>query len=447
MAADQGFGYGFFNTIAMCVPWSGRTLPPELPMAYRACLPPMNSNMVVVETHGKPIAEARNYFGEVALQQKAKYMWFWDEDVLLPPHALRELIYIAENWNNVAVVGAVYCLKVEHPQPMVFKGPGHGVYWDWKVGEVFECRGTGLGCALIRTEVLNDLPKPWFQTIDNYDRHLDAIPLTEQWTEDLWFAKALAETKKWKWVAHGGLVLPHVDVRTGKHYELPPDSKPMRHFAIEAGRKKIVDIGCGTNPLRTPEGRVITVDWREDVNPDYRCDFRRLPLASEEFDVVHSAHTLEHVARKEVEATLTEWVRILKPDGELRLSLPNLEWAAKRIIKGEYGLLEGSNVNALDVFYGQQLYDLDYHKTGFTPKLLEDLLRKLGFKYFIFETPYFHVNVRAWKKKPKDVVIPALNGNGANHVVHRAKHRAMRGKSRPALLEAKNGRGDKQRHV
>ena len=399
MSEQTAFGYGFFNTIAMCVPWSGRPLPPELTIAYKACLPPMNSNIVMVDTHAKPIDQARNYFAEIALQQKAKYMFFWDEDVLLPAHALRELIYVAENWRDIAVVAGIYCLKVEHPQPMVFKKPGEGVYWDWRVGEVFECYATGLGCALIRVEALNDIEKPWFKSVDNMDRHLDAVPLTEQWTEDLYFAKKIMDGKKWKWIAHGGLVMPHVDVRNGRHYELPPDSKPMRHLAIEVGRKKILDVGSGGNPINTDEGRVVTVDARGDMNPDYRCDIRRLPMASEEYDIVWSSHCLEHFSRAEAEPTLAEWVRVLKPDGELRLLLPNLEWAAKRLLEFSDDPL--AVMQALDVFYAQQSYDLDYHKNGFTPKLIEALLRKLGFKHIILDTPDYHIYIRAWKIKPK----------------------------------------------
>ena len=37
-AGPSGFGYPHFRTLALCVPWSGRPLPPKLPMAYRAFL-------------------------------------------------------------------------------------------------------------------------------------------------------------------------------------------------------------------------------------------------------------------------------------------------------------------------------------------------------------------------------------------------------------------------
>ena len=412
MTEASGFGYPNFRTLALCVPWSGRPLPPELPMAYKACAPPMNSNTIYFETKGQAIDKARNWFAEAAIKHKAKYLFFWDEDVLIPPHALRELIYVADNWNDVGVVGGIYCLKVERPEPLVFMNPGEGPYWDWKVGEVFGVRGgIGMGCTLIRTELFKDLEPPYFRTVDDLSPWLDNIAAGEQWTEDLYFCRKVMETKKWKIVAHGGLILPHLNVHTGQRFELPPDSKPARQISF-GGQKKILDIAPGTTPLKTDEGKVVTVDIREDVKPDYRCDFRRMPFATGEFDIVHSSQGLEHIRRTDVSPTLDEWIRVLKPDGELRIIVPNLEWAAKLILAGDLGdMVPKVEVTALDVLYAQQQYDEDFHMNGFTPKSLEKQLREKGFKHFIVTTPSFLILMRAWKTKPPKVnQLAASNG-------------------------------------
>ena len=284
-----------------------------------------------------------------------------------------------------------------------------------------------------------DLPKPWFRSVDNMDPYLDNIPMGEQWTEDLYFFEKVTQSKKWKVIAHGGLVMPHGDVRTEptKWFELPPDSKPARRPALPTGKKKILDIGAGGSPLQTNEGHVITCDIRNDVGADYRCDFRKLPFASGEFDVCYSGHSIEHVARGEVEPTIDEWIRVLKPDGELRLVVPNLEWAAKKIIAGDFGIEKGTNVCAYDVFYGQQLYDTDFHKTGFTPKSLELLLRSKGFKHFIVETPLYHIYMRAWRVKPKKIEPMKAELNGKNVQV---KPVEKRGKSNGTSQVPRNNR-------
>ena len=70
---------------------------------------------------------------------------------------------------------------------------------------------------------------------------------------------------------------------------------------------------------------------------------------------------------------LDEWVRILKPEGELRLILPNLEWAAQHIMNKEI------DNDVLNVLYGAQTYDENFHKRGFTPQIIEQLLAERGF--------------------------------------------------------------------
>src|SRR6266540_1786297 len=254
------FGYPHMRTLAMCVPFSGRPLPPELPFAFKACTPPMNMNTVMFETRGKPIDEARNWFAQKAIENKAKYMFFWDEDVLIPAHALRELMYIAENHPKVGVIGGIYCLKSERPEPLVFKGNGNGPCWDWKVGEVFECTAIGMGCTLIRTDIFKDIEFPWFRSVDDLSPYLDNIPSGEVWTEDLYFCRKVHDTKKWKIVAHGQLLCPHIDVRTGRQFNLPPDSNPAKHLQLSVGKKKILDIAPGEGPLKTNEGKVVSVD-------------------------------------------------------------------------------------------------------------------------------------------------------------------------------------------
>src|SRR4030095_2343589 len=198
-------GYPHFRTIAICVPWSGRPLPPELVMAFKACAPRMNCNTIFFETkwnEPKDIADARNQFVKVALEHGARYLFFWDEDVLLPPYALRELMFVMQNWDNIGVIGGIYCLKSDRPEPLVFKCTGESHYWDWEVGEVLEVTGISRGCTWIRADVFKDIEEPWLRTIDDMSSFFDNVPFGEVWTEDLYFCKKVVDTKKWRMVAH-----------------------------------------------------------------------------------------------------------------------------------------------------------------------------------------------------------------------------------------------------
>jgi predicted SAM-dependent methyltransferase len=393
----QKQGYPHMPTIVMGIPLSGRPLPPRLMFAFHNVSPPMNTNLIMYNTVGMPIDQARNHFAERAIEQDAKYLFFWDEDVEMPQQTLRELVYQMEHRPDAGVCGGIYCLKSDRPEPLVFKGVGAGPYWDWKVGEIFECSGLGMGCTLIRVEMLKDLPKPWFKSVDDCSAYLDNIRYGEQWTEDLYFCHKVTQSKKWKIIAHGQLLPAHINLSTGQEFVLPPDSKPMRALTMHAGKKKCLDVGCGEQPMKTDEGQVVTVDIREDCHPDYRCDFRRLPFAAGSFDIVHSAHTLEHISRAECGTVLDEWIRVLAPGGELRINVPSLEWVAKQILAGKLGTDE------LNVLYGQQEYAENYHQNGFTTASLTALLKEKGLTEQQVTHKGYNLIVQARRAKPDGV--------------------------------------------
>lgn len=392
--------YPMFTGLMIGIPLSGRPIVPQWAFGYAALHPPMCYNVVTCHTWKAPIAEARNYFAEQAIANKAKYLFMLDEDVVAPGHTLRQLIYQAENRPEAMVIGGIYCHKSPPAMPMVFRGMGAGPYMDWKAGELFEVDGIAMGCTLIKTEVFQHLPKPWFRTIDNLDPYWDGITKAEVWTEDLYFSD-LVRKAGYKIYADGAVLCEHWDYNTMTATTLPADSPPMRRATTQTkGQKKIVDLGCGESPYETDEGDVLTVDIRDDVKPDYRCDLRKLPFANEEFSVAYSSHVLEHFPRSDTGKVLDEWIRVLKPDGELRLIVPNLEWAADQIKLG------AMNDDVLNVLYGAQTYQQNYHQMGFTPAALTSMLKERGFKRIDVELVGYNLCIRAWRQPPKG--LPSL---------------------------------------
>jgi predicted SAM-dependent methyltransferase len=267
---------------------------------------------------------------------------------------------------------------------------------------------------MIRVDVFSTIEKPWFRTIDSIDKFLEGDYGAEMWTEDLYFCDKVTKAG-WKILADGGILPNHWDTKSGRPWNLPPTSKPLVPVALAKGTKKIVDLGSGPpeESYSTNEGEVLRVDVREDAKPDFRCDVRRTPFATGEFDIVFSSHTLEHFARNEVGAILDEWVRIMKPEGEMRLLLPNMEWAAQHIMNKEI------DKDVMNVLYGAQSYDENFHKTGFTSQMVEQLLAERGFTHFEWDYENYHMFVRAFKKIPEGGV-PALGcvsrmGEQMNH--------------------------------
>ena len=387
------------------VPLSGAPLVPEFTWSFMSLNPGMNFNIRYCTVKNKPVDEARNFMAEEAIREKCEFLFFVDEDVTMPPHTLRQML-TRMSWNpSISVLSGIYCHKQTPPQPMIFRGNGAGPYWDWHIGEVFQISGCGMGCCLIRTDVFSKIEKPWFKTVDDASKYLDGQNSLVQYTEDLWFLEKVNNANLEIW-ADGGILCEHWDLNTMKATVLPPDSPPYRRLVIPKGKKKILEIGAGEEPYKTDEGEVLTFDIREAVNPDYRGDARLLPFGTGEFDIVFSSHCLEHFQRDEWERVLHEWLRVMKPTGEFRLVVPNVEWALEKIQKGNLSKRDREHV--LNVIYGAQTYDYNHHGMGFTPSILRETFEDLGYEVNI-ELEAYNIYCKVTRpasffKKPVDLV-------------------------------------------
>lgn len=63
--------------------------------------------------------------------------------------------------------------------------------------------------------------------------------------------------------------------------------------------------------------------------PDVAADLRVLPFPDNYADAARAIHVIEHFQVWEVPAVLAEWVRVLKPGGELALECPCLDKVLK----------------------------------------------------------------------------------------------------------------------
>ena len=134
--------------------------------------------------------------------------------------------------------------------------------------------------------------------------------------------------------------------------------------------KRYLHIGCGENILPKP---FENLDGRELEGVDYISDAFPLPQFEDEtFDLVYASHILEHFSRNQIESIITEWTRILKTDGTLRLSVPSFENAIK--IYQKTGKLE----NVIGPVIGGQTYDYEFHYCIFDKRTLTAVMKKSG---------------------------------------------------------------------
>lgn len=94
-------------------------------------------------------------------------------------------------------------------------------------------------------------------------------------------------------------------------------------------------------------------------------------------DLIYASHVVEYFDREEIPGLLSEWHRVLKPGGILRVAVPNFGEIAKLYADGTYDLNY-----FIGLLYGKMPMGEEtiYHKTVYDYASLETVLVTAGFK-------------------------------------------------------------------
>jgi SAM-dependent methyltransferase len=191
--------------------------------------------------------------------------------------------------------------------------------------------------------------------------------------------------------------------------------------AVPAARR-VLHVGCGVaDPRKLPPEWFPMTAWREvrlDIDPAVRpdivasiTDMAVVPAGS--FDAVWSSHNVEHLYPHEVLLALTEFRRVLKPDGFLLLTLPDLQQVAALVAEDRLTdtayVSPAGPITPFDMLYGfrgalAQGNAFMGHRCGFTARTLEAALIAAGFplvrvirdsSFALWATAYLAVPVAA----------------------------------------------------
>jgi SAM-dependent methyltransferase len=159
--------------------------------------------------------------------------------------------------------------------------------------------------------------------------------------------------------------------------------------------KTVLNVGCG------PRGREhgfagFDQDWRElrlDIDPTVEPDLvgtmtEMSAVASASVDAIVSSHNIEHLYPHQVPVALAEFVRVLKDDGMVLITCPDLQSVCARVAKGELASplyqSPAGPIAAIDIIYGHRAAMAAgnlfmAHRCGFTLQVLIDTLQACGF--------------------------------------------------------------------
>jgi hypothetical protein len=157
--------------------------------------------------------------------------------------------------------------------------------------------------------------------------------------------------------------------------------------------KKFLHVGCGPQYKDSLKG---FKDWQEirfDIDPEVKPDILgsltdMSAVEDKSVEALYSSHNIEHLYPHEVPIAIAEFYRVLKEDGFVVITCPDLQSVAKEIANGKLieALYESpmGPISALDILYGHvgairggNTYMA--HKCGFTFPVLSGLFREAGF--------------------------------------------------------------------
>ncbi len=192
--------------------------------------------------------------------------------------------------------------------------------------------------------------------------------------------------------------------------------------------KTFLHVGCGHNRKEATTAAFNRDDWRElrfDINPDVEPDVTGTmtdmsAIGDSMMDAIFSSHNLEHLYAHEVPVALKQFLRVLKDDGFVILTCPDLQSvceliAQEKLLEPAYMSAAGP-VSPLDILYGYRpdmargnLYMA--HRSGFTKQVLLDLFIQCGFAQAIVmqrTRPFFDLWVVAAKARMPEERLKAL---------------------------------------
>jgi len=164
----------------------------------------------------------------------------------------------------------------------------------------------------------------------------------------------------------------------------------------KAVQLRVLSAGSGPNSAVPPHPvfqgwHVVRLDIDPRVQPDIVADVVNLQtaVASASFNAVWTSHNIEHLPDHDVPKALSEFKRVLRPDGFLFVTTPDLQQLARSIASGDLDSVlyqsPAGPIAALDILFGHRKsiergYGFMAHRTGFTTTRLGQLMTRAGFK-------------------------------------------------------------------
>lgn len=136
-------------------------------------------------------------------------------------------------------------------------------------------------------------------------------------------------------------------------------------------------LGCGKRYIPG----FVHIDLASFPHIDHRHDIATLPMFVDgAASLIYACHAFEYFDRVQAPGVLAEWLRVLRPDGVLRLAVPDFEVMSRIYVEtGELSVIHGPLYGRMAIVtdHGEEFV---YHKTTYDFASLRGVLEHAGFR-------------------------------------------------------------------
>lgn len=212
-------------------------VPIEFMLAHMNWVPPLNVSMAYMVKKNMLSAHARQVMTKEAIRLNAEYIFYVDDDTIIPALGLYTLYNFMERNPHAGAISGVYTTREDPNEPLIYGEHGEGCSWDFEMGPGAKPEpifGAGAGCMLARvSSIVDTIEKMQKENggdevpiwADEKDIPAVADPSKQKvmWGHDVRFCRMLNMHGHPVYV-HGQVLCGHYDVRQSKTFVMPEDA-------------------------------------------------------------------------------------------------------------------------------------------------------------------------------------------------------------------------------
>lgn len=199
--------------IIICIPTLGMTSLRWL-QAARQLSPPNGTVTYLAVLQGAEVGAAREMLVDSVLAGKprAGYMLFLGDDMIPDRFALQRIWQVHRELGDRPAVAGYYRTKTDVLSPIMWRNDKPGLMYpgvDFAFGDLVEVSGTGLDFVLMKTDWVEKVPKPRFQT----GQGLNEQGYFRAYTEDAWWWDRASRSTGTRCIVDTSVRIGHYDVK------------------------------------------------------------------------------------------------------------------------------------------------------------------------------------------------------------------------------------------